>query len=115
MNILNDDTILCTKKRLFLLFMLNMSDWLCTLSLLSTGVFEEANPLMKSVITNPLWGIVVKVAAPLALIVLALSRIKYADSKQLMLSNRICLLGVAVYLLINVYHILCFGFVLFYF
>ena len=108
MNSFNNSTILCTKKRLFLLFMLNMSDWLCTLALLSTGIFEEANPLMKSVIAQPIYGFLVKIALPLILMVIALSRLKDSDEKQVLLSNRICLCGVSVYVIINLYHILCF-------
>ena len=114
MNSVNDCTILCTKKRLFLLFMLNMSDWLCTLALLSTGVFEEANPLMKSVIAQPVYGFLAKIALPLVLIIFALGRMKDADENQILLSNRICLFGVSVYVLINIYHIFCFWFVNYY-
>ena len=108
MNILKNDTALCTKKRLFLLFMLNFSDWICTLSLLATGYFEEANPLMKNVIASPLLGFAVKVALPLSCIFFAFTKIKTADNKQLLLSNNIALFGVSVYLLLNLYHIVCF-------
>lgn len=111
MNSFNDSTILCTKKRLFLLFILNLSDWVCTLTLVSTGIFEEANPLMKSVIAQPLIGFLVKAAVPLIMIFAAVARLKEADEKQILISNRVCLCGVSVYLLINIYHILCFGFV----
>lgn len=108
MNILKNDTILCTKKRLFLLFMLNMSDWLCTLALLSTGYFEEANPLMKNVIASPILGFAVKILIPLAFIILALTKVRDADDRQILVSNNIALFGVAMYLMINIYHILCF-------
>lgn len=103
-----DDTALCTKKRLFLLYMLNVSDWICTLSLLDTGLFKEANPLMKGVIENKAAGFFVKIILPLALIAFALSKIKQADKRQLLLSNNIALFGVAVYFLLNIYHIMCF-------
>ena len=109
MNIVKNDTILCTKKRLFLLFILNFSDWICTLSLLATGYFEEANPLMKNIIANPLAGFIVKAAMPFVLIMTALYKIKNSDSKQLLIANNICLVGVSVYLLINIYHIICFS------
>ena len=115
MNIVKNDTILCTKKRLFLLFILNFSDWICTLSLLSTGYFEEANPLMKTVIANPLAGFIVKAAMPFVLIMTALYKIKNSDSKQLLIANNICLVGVSVYLLINIYHIICFSLIHFVF
>ncbi|MBQ1517781.1 MAG: hypothetical protein IIZ46_06220 [Clostridia bacterium] len=115
MNIVKNDTILCTKKRLFLLFILNFSDWICTLSLLATGYFEEANPLMKNIIANPLAGFIVKAAMPFVLIMTALYKIKNSDSKQLLIANNICLVGVSVYLLINIYHIICFSLIHFVF
>ncbi len=108
MNILKNDTVLCTKKRLFLLFMLNMSDWICTLSLLRTGIFVEANPLMKDIIASPFLGFCVKVLVPLFLIFFAVSKLGDADRKQVLLSNNIALLGVSIYVLLNLYHIVCF-------
>ena len=111
MNSLHDSTTLCTKRRLFLLFMLNMSDWVCTLALLSTGIFEEANPIMKYIISNPLLGFLVKIAIPLVMILAAVSQLEYSDERQVLLSNRVCLCGVAIYVIINLYHIFCFGFV----
>lgn len=111
MNIFKDDSVACTKRRLFLLFLLNMSDWICTLALLSTGMFEEANPLMKNIIESPLLGFLVKAALPFCLILFAVSKLKVADSRQLIVSNNIALFGVAVYLLINIYHLFCFSLV----
>lgn len=108
MNVLRNDTILCTEKRLFLLFMLNMSDWLCTLALISTGAFEEANPLMKNIITRPLLGASVKVIFPFVFIFFALKKAREADKQQLLVSNNIALFGVIVYVMINLYHLVCF-------
>lgn len=110
-----DDTALGTKKRLFLLFMLDLSDWICTLALLRTGLFREANPLMRGVIENTALGLFVKVLLPLSLILFALTKLKGADRRQLRLSNNIALVGVAVYFLLNVYHIACFAVVNFLF
>lgn len=109
MNLLKNDTILCTKKRLFLLFMLNLSDWVCTLALISTGFFEEANPLMRGVVSNPVLGFAVKIFVPLIFILLAVSKLSNADKKQVLTSNNIALLGVSVYTLLNLYHVICFA------
>ena len=106
--VVRDDTALGAKKRLFLLFALNLSDWICTLSLLETGLFKEANPLMRSVIESVALGFFVKVALPLALIIFALTKLKGADSRQILVSNNIALFGVAVYFVLNLYHIMCF-------
>ena len=88
--------------------MLNVSDWICTLALLRTGLFKEANPLMRGIIDNKAAGLCVKIFLPLALIAFALTKIKEADKRQLLLSNNIALFGVAVYFLLNIYHIVCF-------
>ena len=103
-----DDSEICIKKRLFLLFMFNFSDWICTLSLLRTGFFKEANPLMRDVISSVYLGLLVKAVIPLILILFAVSKIKDADKRQLLISNNIALFGVSVYFLLNVYHIACF-------
>ena len=104
-----DDTSYAARRRLFLLFMLNLSDWICTGALLGTGLFKEANPLMKGAISSLSLGLIVKVAVPLGLILFALTKIGSADKRQLLISNNIALFGVAVYFLLNLYHIACFG------
>lgn len=106
---LHDDTAIGTKRRLFLLFMFNLSDWICTMALLGTGLFKEANPLMRDVVSSFFLGFVIKVAMPLSLILFAVSRIKYSDRRQILISNNIALFGVAIYFLLNIYHIMCFG------
>ena len=111
----HDDTALGARKRLFLLFMLNISDWICTLSLLKTGLFKEANPLMSGIISNVWLGLLVKAGLPLALILFALTKVESADSRQLLLSNNIALVGVSVYFLLNLYHISCFALVRFFY
>ena len=104
-----DDTALGVKKRLFLLFMLNLSDWICTLALLRTGMFKEANPLMENVISNYALGFAVKAVMPFGLILFALTKLKDADRRQILISNNIALFGVSVYFLLNLYHIACFA------
>lgn len=108
MNILKDSTTACTKRRLILLFALNVSDWICTLALLSTGMFAEANPLMRSVMESPLLGFFIKALLPFSLIMYALSKLKNAEPKQVLISNNIALIGVAVYVIVNIYHLICF-------
>lgn len=109
MDLLKNSSIGCTKRRLFLLLILNFSDWICTLALLSTGCFSEANPLMQSVVESVPLGFAVKVVLPFSLTLLALHKIRDASSKQVIIANRIILFGVTVYFLINLYHIFCFS------
>ena len=103
-----DDTGVGVVRRLFALFFLNVSDWICTLALIKTGLFKEANPLMSTVVSNIYLGFFVKVCVPLTLIFFAFSNIKNADSHQLRISNSIVLAGTAIYFLLNLYHIVCF-------
>ena len=49
-----------------LIYLMNVVDWVCTLSLLRTGRFYEANPLMQSYIGSPTFGFVIKVLFPAA-------------------------------------------------
>lgn len=114
MNILKDSTAACTRRRLILLLALNVSDWICTLALLSTGMFEEANPLMRRIMESPLLGFIVKALIPFSLIVYALSKLKGAEPKQVLISNNIALAGVAVYVLVNIYHLICFSALFYY-
>lgn len=113
MTLFKNSTTVCTKRRLIMLFILNVSDWICTLSLLSTGYFAEANPLMQNVITSLPLGFAVKVLLPLGLIILAMKKIKCADSDQVVVANNIVLAGVSVYILLNLYHLFCFSLLFF--
>lgn len=115
MTLFNNSSVACIKRRLFLLFMLNLSDWLCTLALISTGYFAEANPLMRNVVESPFLGFLVKFALPLGLILFAVRKIKFAEPKQIAISNNIVLAGVAIYVMINLYHLFCFSIVFLYF
>lgn len=115
MNLFKDSTVQCTKRRLAILFMLNVSDWICTLALLSTGYFSEANPLMQSVVQSVPLGALVKVLLPLVFIMLALSKIRSASERQILISNNIVLVGVSLYFILNLYHLFCFSLLLFYF
>ncbi len=109
LSIFCDDTGIGIKRRLTALFLLNVSDWICTLALLRTGLFREANPLMSKVVAGLPSGFLVKVCMPLALILFAFSKIKSADSRQRLISNNIVLAGTTVYFLLNIYHIICFA------
>lgn len=113
MTLFKNQSVVCIKRRLFLLFMLNLSDWLCTLALLSTGYFAEANPLMKNVVNNLPLGFLVKLVFPLCLILFAVRKLKFAQPKELIISNNIVLAGVSIYILINLYHLFCFLWLLF--
>lgn len=97
-----------------MLFIMDVTDWVCTLALLSTGYFTEANPLMQNVVGSVPLGFIVKVLVPGTLILFALKKLDGAGRKQLLISNNIILVGTAAYFLLILYHICCFGILFFY-
>ncbi|WP_317412039.1 DUF5658 family protein, partial [Clostridium baratii] len=48
------------KRKLFLLYFLNVSDIVLTLLLLKTGYFMEANSIMVDIVSSPLLSIFLK-------------------------------------------------------
>ena len=53
--------------RLFVLYILNVFDYLFTLVLISSGLFMEANPLLSMNISG-VWGFILKCIVPLVLL-----------------------------------------------
>ena len=58
------------RHKLSLIYLLNVTDWICTVILLRTGDFYEANPLMSPIIGSIAAGILVKCILPAALLFL---------------------------------------------
>lgn len=94
------------KRKLFLLYFLNVSDIVLTLLLLKTGYFMEVNSVMVDVVSNPWLSIFLKVFVVLILILFLCRRMKQANSKQLFYSNIIICFAVLIYILINLSHML---------
>ena len=94
------------KRKLFLLYFLNVSDIVLTLLLLKTGYFMEVNSVMVDVVSNPWLSIFLKVFIVLILILFLCRRMKQANSKQLFYSNIIICFAVLIYILINLSHML---------
>lgn len=56
------------RRRLRLLYILNIIDWICTVILLSSGGFYEANPLMRPIVTSVPIGFLIKGVLPAAIV-----------------------------------------------
>ena len=97
-------------RRLALLYILNLTDWLCTEALLKSGYFVEANPLMKSVMGGFGSSVLVKCVVPLVLILLCAVLFKLAGAEENKIAKVMLLVGIVAYSLVNVWHI--FNFVL---
>ena len=100
-------------KNLFLLYFLNLSDWLSTVYLLNTGKFMEANPFMLPFMNSALTSFLAKGILPLALVLFINYRANYATAKQVKLANRVVGVGITIYTLINLMHLFNFWFMIF--
>lgn len=102
------------KKKLILLYLLNISDIIFTLILLNTGFYMEVNFLMKTAVQNPLASFALKAILPGILIIYLFIRMQKATDKQLKQSNFIINCAIIIYLLINISHLLWVALLLFY-
>lgn len=93
-------------KRLMFLYLLNVSDWFCTVVLLKSGYFAEANPFMANIIGNTALGFAVKCLLPLLVILFVCTRAVQATEKQYRISKYILNFAIGVYTLINLSHVL---------
>lgn len=107
MNIALDYVPNCRKNLLLLLF-LNLSDYLCTITITKYTGFEEINPIMISMLEKPMFCFLVKCILPIVLVGYIFYAIKNA-SNNLVFAVNIVMKGVVVfYLLINILHIINF-------
>lgn len=98
-------TLLQIKKKLLFLYMLNLLDILFTLSLLSTGLYMETNPLIADKVQNPIAFFTLKSLLPALLLIFIYLRMQDATEKQLKQSNRIINIAIIIYGLVNISHI----------
>ena len=96
--------------KLFLLYFLNLCDWICTEALLKSGYFIEANPVMQPVVTNFWQTILIKGVLPLVLILISCLIFKWAGTGETKLIKIMLGVGITAYVLVNLWHI--FNFVL---
>lgn len=102
------------KKKFFLLYLLNVTDILFTVTLLQTGYFSEVNPFMATALQNPVISIMLKVILPAILLVYIFLRIKDADAIQLKTANIATNLSLTIYTLVNMSHIIWVALLLYY-
>lgn len=93
------------KYKLLILYLLNVSDIIFTLLLLTTGLYMEANILMVKAVESIPLSFILKILLPAALLFYLYIRMKKASEKQLKKSNIIINIAIAFYILINISHI----------
>jgi hypothetical protein len=94
------------RKKLCLLYLLNVADIIFTVLLLRTGYFSEINIFMVRVIENPFACILVKVILPIILIYYIYMQMANATQAQLKASNIAINISLSLYALVNVTHLI---------
>jgi hypothetical protein len=96
------------KNKLLMLYILNVTDIVFTLLLLSTGFYMEANGLMSNAVQSPAASIALKVILPAVLFICVYFRMHKATLQQLKKSNFLITGATVLYALINLSHLVWF-------
>lgn len=97
------------KKKLLLLYLLNVTDIIFTVLLLKTGYFAEVNILMVDVVHSPIISIMLKVLLPALLLYYLYRQMIDADEDQLKVSNITVNISLTIYTLVNISHLVWTG------
>lgn len=95
-------------KKLFFVYFLNVIDWVCTITLLSTGMFYEANPIARTFIESVMLGFFIKCLIPFVAIILCARCMHILESSQLKLADMLISFALTVYIAITLDHIINF-------
>lgn len=96
------------KKKLFLLYLLNVIDVIMTLLLLRTGLFREVNFIMAKVVDNPIASLLFKVILPALMLYYLYLKIKesvdlgYEDPASIYQDLKVTNIGINISILIYV-------------
>ncbi|MHC1749091.1 MAG: DUF5658 family protein [Cellulosilyticaceae bacterium] len=93
-------------NKLTLIYCLNSFDILFTFILLKTGMFFEANHLMRQIVESAPLSILVKLLAPAILIIYILLRLEELPPNSLRFCNLAINLVLGVYIIINILHVI---------
>ncbi|MEI3337582.1 MAG: DUF5658 family protein [Clostridium sp.] len=89
--------------KLLLIYIFNINDLVCTLFLLSMG-FEEANPLMKNIVSNEKVIIIIKVFI-IGMILIFISKFIKKDYKLAKVATNVALLAYVLVTVLHIYYI----------
>lgn len=94
------------KNKLILLYILNVTDIIFTLLLLSTGYYIEANLFMVKTVQSLITSFILKVILPATLLLYLYMRIQKATNLQLKKVNFAVNILTVFYVLINTSHLI---------
>lgn len=100
----NYDLVLI-KKKLIMLYILNVTDIIFTLLLLQTGYFSEVNFLMVNVVQYPVISLCLKIILPAILLSYLYCHIKISEKDAWRVSNIAINISLTIYILVNLSHI----------
>lgn len=103
---IKDYNLITIRKKLIILYLLNVTDILFTLALLRTGLFREVNIFMVNAVQSPLISILLKVIFPAGLLYFLYKSICFSDSGQLKAANIGLIISLTLYSLVNLSHII---------
>ncbi len=95
-------------RKLFFVYFLNVVDWVCTIALLSTGMFYEANPIARTFIDSVLLGFLIKCLLPFIAIFFCTRFIRILENGQLKIADMLISFALTVYIAITLDHIINF-------
>lgn len=96
------------KNKFIAIYILNVTDIIFTILLLSTGFYMEANILMVKAVESILVSFILKVVLPAVIFMLIYFRMQGATDQQLKKSNIFINGAIIMYTLINVSHLVWF-------
>jgi hypothetical protein len=103
---IKDHNLITIRKKLIILYLLNVTDIIFTLALLQTGLFREMNIFMVNAVQSPLASIVLKIFIPAGLLFFLYKRICLSDGEQLKAANIGLLISMTLYALVNLSHLI---------
>lgn len=95
-------------KKLFLIYGMNAVDWICTVILLKSGDFYEANPLARLFIDSLPIGFIVKCVLPMGLILGITVILRLFNGYELRSADQWISFMVVFYLAIDLDHVINF-------
>ncbi len=100
------EKVVCNKlrKKLYYVYLLNVLDWVCTVVLLSSGRFFEANPLARTFISSISLGFFIKCIAPFLVVFLVNRWMHILSLKELRFADMMISFGLTVYLVVTLDH-----------
>lgn len=94
------------RKKLVLLYLLNVTDILFTLGLLQTGFFSEMNIFMAYAVQSPLASFLLKILLPAVLLYYLYRNSCQSDGSQMRVTNIGINISLFIYALVNLTHLI---------